>query len=348
MCGLCGVFGIVGPAEKNAFSMLSMLSQTRGKDSTGVGLIYQDKKKPPVVVKSVGGQETLAIDNPNLFDTRSWVTTEVGLLCIIGHNRWATVGEVNKENAHPFHEKNIIGCHNGTIPNHQMTHLGNHSYKITDSQILIKELGEGEDIAKLIEYLRGAWALTWFDTKKRKLHMCRNNERTLFVAKSTDGRALFWASESWMLTAGLSRAGVKFGDVLSVTADKHLIWKVGKGGVINLESSNEAVGGKSKYMDTWGLNHFLNPYKGYGKNNVVPIRKEKQEENSEDYEEEYVEIEGGGFIHRRLFESRIKDGCSNCTGDLTWEGRDQIVWADYQSPLCLDCADHLTSKEKVH
>ena len=97
MCGLCGVYGSIGKAEKHAFNILQMFSQLRGRDSTGVGLIYHNKKTKPVVLKSVGGQESLVTAYPLHFDQFSWSLDEENLVCIIGHNRWATVGAVTEE-----------------------------------------------------------------------------------------------------------------------------------------------------------------------------------------------------------------------------------------------------------
>jgi len=350
MCGLCGVYGVIGHKEKNAFSLLSLFSQVRGKDSTGVGLIYNNKKKPPIVAKSVGGQESLALDNKNLFNQVSWALTEMDLRCIIGHNRWATVGNVDEENAHPFHEGDIIGCHNGTISTYQMYNLDSHSHLLSDSHIIMKELGNGKSVEDTIEYLSGAWALVWYHIPNRRLHMCRNNERTLFVAETPDNKTMFWASEIWMLTAALSRCGIKHKPIASVMPDKHLVWTITKKGVVNLEESTDAVGGKSKYKHIhdrepwWGSWGYRSPKPS---KNVVNLHKQKGEEE-EDYEASYTKMGSNSFLHRSVFEKRIKDGCSNCTGDLTWEDRDLIVWDDYQTPLCLDCAEWLTGKKGVH
>ncbi len=351
MCGLSGAYGAIGKPEVGAFNTLQMFAQLRGKDSTGVGLIYANKKRKPDVLKSVGGQESLAIENTAHFDQLSWALLDKNLLCVIGHNRWATVGVVNEENAHPFHVKNIIGCHNGTIPVYDMRHLDKHNYGKTDSQILFEELGEGKSIADTVKFLPGAWALTWYDTKKRELHMCRNKERTLFVAKSKSGKVLFWASESWMLSIALARSGVAHEEILSVVAGQHLVWKQKGDGTVYLEEVNDAPGGKLPSLDKkWGIADWFRGNKNKKKSvpalpasqsNVVPIHAE------EDFEEDYVNTYGKRYLSRRRFESLIKDGCSNCTGDLSWEDRKMVVWLDEESPVCKDCADYLAGKKEV-
>jgi hypothetical protein len=174
------------------------------------------------------------------------------------------------------------------------------------------------------------------------------------VAITEDKRTMFWASEPWMLETALDRTGIKYQPVASVMEDKHLVWRIDAKGVIELEKSTDAAGGKYKPVireKWWGLNSWGGVSTKYplpAKGNVVPLPHIKEEEGEEDYEEAYAETSTGQFISRKLFEDRVSDGCSNCTGDLTWEGRNAIVWADYQSPLCTDCAEWLTGKAKVN
>jgi len=350
MCGLCGVYGFIGKQEKHAFGLLQMFAQTRGRDSTGVGLIYHNKKIEPEILKSVGGQETLAINNQEHFDQFDWTLTDEGLACIVGHNRWATVGLVNEENAHPFYTGSIIGCHNGTILPYSITHLDSYKYKLTDSEIIMKELAEGYHISEVVKYLHGAWALTWYDTKKRRLHMCRNKERTLFVVKHKEGKTISWASEAWMLNIALSRSGIKHEKVHSVVIDRNLVWKIKGNGTIELAEVQVAIGGKIRPWSSWGMMD-----KWFGGECLVPSKDEEKKKegnvvplHQEEFEEDYVNTYGRMWVPRRRFEHLTKGGCSNCTGDIGWADRKSLVWVDGETPLCVDCAEHLTGKAEVN
>lgn len=346
MCGLCGVYGAIGKQEKYAFGLLQMFAQTRGRDSTGVGLIYHSKKIKPVVLKNVSGQESLVVAYPYHFDQFSWTLEASGLSCIIGHNRWATVGVVNEENAHPFHVGDIIGCHNGTIPTHSMYQFDNYDFRSTDSKIIMDELASGRTITEIVEYLHGAWAFTWYDTKKKRLHMCRNKERTLFVAKHKDGKTISWASESWMLSIALSKSGIKYDEIQSVVIDRDLTWKIQGNGTIILDDVVHAVGGKVReYKSAWGgIGRMLGldeKEEEKPKGNVLPLYREN-------FEEDYAKTYGETFVPRRRFEYLTRDGCSNCTGDIGWDDRKSLVWVDNETPLCIDCDKHLTGKAKVN
>jgi glucosamine 6-phosphate synthetase-like amidotransferase/phosphosugar isomerase protein len=270
MCGLNGAFGDIGVKEKAV--------------------------QKPVVVKAVGGQESLATAHKAFFDQGNWTLKDHDLRCVIGHNRYATQGAINEENAHPFVFEDVIGCHNGTVYPYSLNHLDEHNHTRTDSQIIIAELGAGTPVKEVIEFANGAYALVWYDMKKHTLHMCRNKERTLYVVASLNKKTIFWASEMWMLVQALAYVGLtkEYDEVKRVEIDQHLTFSTERHNELHLRVS-PAVGGKQKPFRKvtptnenkgWWGSRVVNGFK----NNVTPITKNlpaKVETKETGYVEEY-------------------------------------------------------------
>jgi hypothetical protein len=124
---------------------------------------------------------------------------------LMGHNRHATVGAINDENAHPFEFDNIIGAHNGSLYKGTWEKFGKYN---VDSQALYSEM-DNKGVEALWKQLQGAAALTWIDKRDKTLHFLRNSQRPLFYATMNGGKTLIWASEDWMLYVAAGREGVK-------------------------------------------------------------------------------------------------------------------------------------------
>lgn len=192
MCGLAGVIGDLTIQHKDIFKDLMRVVSLRGVHSTGV--IAIDQKNNYKWAKEVG-------EPAYLFDTRRYDNAVNGNLSgLIGHCRHKTVGEISRNTAHPFDfpDEGIVGVHNGTLKNY---------YKLTDkvaskvdSEILYEHLA-ANDAQTTFSTIEGAWACVWWDNNTNKVHFIRNDERPLWFAWSKDAKALFWASERWMLGA---------------------------------------------------------------------------------------------------------------------------------------------------
>lgn len=175
-----------------------VFDSVRGEDSTGAAIIHNSGDID--VVKEVGDPFVLLTSNKFL---RAMRTPNK---CLIGHNRFATTGKVNRTNAHPFEAGDLIGVHNGTLKNKYA--IPGHVLYDTDSEALynhINDVGLEEAMAKV----EGAWALVWFNKEDNSINFLRNDQRPMYVGVSEDNKLIMWASESWMLTVAASRNNIK-------------------------------------------------------------------------------------------------------------------------------------------
>ena len=354
MCGLCGVFGLIGLEEKKAFSYLQLFSQTRGRDSTGLAVIPFTHAHPIKLFKELGGIETLVFQNQDVFDQSNWqVKSAVGGLCFIGHHRHCTRGAVTVANAHPFDLDNIVGCHNGTLSDSSLTNLPSYDKSLIDSQVILKEVDSGRPLKEIIKDVKGAWALVWWDKETQTLNMCRNDERSLYVAIVSEGRSILWASEHWMLDIALHKAGFgknKF-KILETAPHKHLIW--GRDTKYRIELK-DSLCAKSKDDTDWGdwiEEQMPTKRKLITESKVIDINKNKKRKRitykhpkdgkskREEFTEVYARTFNGMYIKRAEYEYLTKRGCSWCsvTDNVSWDQRENVYWCTADRPVCEVC-----------
>ena len=110
---MCGIAGCVGHEKAPEFVVSGLETlQYRGYDSAGVA--YQSPGG--LVIAKTIGKPSLLRDRLDLDEAN-----ETSLGVALGHNRWATHGEVNLPNAHPHtnESKTIASVCNGVIENHK-------------------------------------------------------------------------------------------------------------------------------------------------------------------------------------------------------------------------------------
>lgn len=193
----------------------------RGPHSTGAALVKRDDNKI-VMTKA-------PMPSPQLIGTQMYkdFIQTVGVKVLMGHNRYATVGEQTVENAHPFKFENLVGAHNGTLDSWAINRLDDNKSFGTDSEALYNSISKN-GVKKTIEKMSGAWALTWYDLETNSINLLRNTKRPLFYAYSEDRMTLFWASEASMLEWILGRNHMKIYDktIFLCDPDKHYRWAV--------------------------------------------------------------------------------------------------------------------------
>src|SRR5690606_1181998 len=173
---------------EKAFEQLLLMDVIRGKHSTGVATVSKNSKEVVVAKKAVSSLDF--VDMPCFRSALSGVSS-----VIIGHNRYATVGKVNNNNAHPFEFENVVGVHNGTL--NERYSLYNQSKFDTDSESFYSHVNQ-YGIEDAILNCRGAYCLVWYDKEAKTINFLRNKERPLYIAKVKDKDTVFWASEYWM------------------------------------------------------------------------------------------------------------------------------------------------------
>jgi len=221
MCGIVGVSGAISNKEKKAFQDMLIFSQVRGEHSTGVASVMSGNTGQTFMCKTIGRPDQM-ID----YDKRYDKVVDYGRKFILGHNRYATTGKISLKNAHPFNFENIVGCHNGTIPEYRLKELkkGPEDYG-TDSETVLANINE-YPLKDVFKRLGGAWAFVWHDRRDNSLNFYRNDQRDLYYCYSKDRKTLFWASEAGFLKAALARNGIEIGELFDVTPDFHHSWEI--------------------------------------------------------------------------------------------------------------------------
>lgn len=250
MCGIVGVAGNLSIKDDKAFRTMLVLDSVRGEDSTGVAVVNRQGRVS--VAKEVG--------NPfNLFDTKRYESAVRGFNTVmIGHNRWATSGDIIRKNAHPFEFDTLVGVHNGTLKNKYK--LDDAAAFKVDSENLYHHI-EKHSLEDAIGLLDGAWALVWFDKINFTLNMLRNKERPLYVSRSTDGNNIYWASEKWMIDVACSREGLNVSEPGLTPVDMHIEFpmdqqfNIGKPKITEVKSNFvpfvQPVGAGNNYNNGW-------------------------------------------------------------------------------------------------
>lgn len=202
MCGLVGIAGNLQYHDEVMMKRLFVFDYFRGTDSTGLAVL-NPKGEHEIVKRACN---PLDLFDSKQFDKALDARKAWGFL---GHNRAATLGAVNNENAHPFQYGDIIGAHNGTIDKESWKRLEEAAGIETsvDSAAIfaaINAVGIDETMS-LIEHGRtsttGAWALVWYDDKDQTLRFLKNEHRPLYLCTHAKSDRIAWASEWIMLRA---------------------------------------------------------------------------------------------------------------------------------------------------
>jgi hypothetical protein len=191
---MCGVVGAVSidtlsfPVEgwfKNALYVDGL----RGMDSTGI-IKVTSQNDVSIVKKALPPNEFLDLKATDKFFSGA---NKV----LVGHNRWATKGAVNHENAHPFVHEHITLVHNGSLFTHHSLKDGNKF--VVDSEAICYSIAH-DGAEETIKKLNGSFSLVWWDDQKKTLNFCRNDERPMYLSGTPDEKTCVFASEPEIIT----------------------------------------------------------------------------------------------------------------------------------------------------
>lgn len=241
MCGivLMGAKFTAGIRDVEFFEQLLFADTFRGPHSTGVMSVFKNEGVNAGIHTVI---RKAALTGPEFLATKLWdeVSTEkkpgvaINTFTItrpnimVGHNRWATRGEINAVNAHPFRHGHISLVHNGTLTD--QTLLPDHkSYEVDSANICYAIAKDGA--AATIQKLDGAYTLIWIDENENTLNIIRNKERPFHLVELSTGD-YFGASEEAMLMWILQRGKT------APTIKRHFECEVGVQYVFDITNGN--------------------------------------------------------------------------------------------------------------
>ena len=201
MCGHVGIAGNLELKDESTMKRLLLYDFFRGMDSTGLAGIRHANQTAQIA--------KVASHPIDLFDSKKFDKALTASACsaFIGHNRAATKGHVNSNNAHPYEFDHIVGAHNGTLSVQSHIALENslgETYEV-DSQAIFAHIAKF-GIHETMPLLQGAWALVWYDSVLNTINFLRNKERSFWYASTKDNRKILWASEWPMIHAAVTLA----------------------------------------------------------------------------------------------------------------------------------------------
>jgi hypothetical protein len=205
---------------RNLFTEMLLVDVVRGSHSTGAAVVLRNESK--ILVEKMAEPSQLLVGS----EPYKTMINNIGIKAMIGHNRYATVGEKNVTNAHPFQFDNLVGAHNGTIDQYALKRLDDWKYFGTDSEAIYNSVSI-HGLKPTIEQLSGAWALTWYDKETNTINFLRNSKRPLYYCYNKARTTIFWASESGLLDWILTRNHIDFDkSIFLCEEDQHYRWEL--------------------------------------------------------------------------------------------------------------------------
>lgn len=213
MCGIYGYVGRVKPGMERVVAILieelAISTEVRGIDSAGFFMVDENQNfwmkqaiRPRKFIKNVD-IEALVYGGAYIF---------------VGHNRAASIGTVNNDNAHPFDGRRFTMVHNGTVRNARLLAKKHKVIKkmegTTDSEVILRCIDKKGKITKQFLAKLNTYSIVILDKVTEILYFARDNSRPMFIADMRDalGVRFFASTKEIMVEAfihALGQAGIK-------------------------------------------------------------------------------------------------------------------------------------------
>lgn len=221
MCGIWGISdtgaGIDRRLLLKIIKKLMILSETRGKDASGIAVMHGGELN--VLRKAMSSHELLNDIQFVKYAEKNVLNTGFKNIWVTGHSRLVTNGtQYNPNNNQPIAKKHIALVHNGIIVNEdELWKNMPDAYKDyeVDSEAILEtfnyKFSQCEDagmaIQKTYQDLRGM-ASTIMLVQKGHYMIAASNNGSLYFAKSKDEKLVIFASERLMLEKLISEISV--------------------------------------------------------------------------------------------------------------------------------------------
>jgi hypothetical protein len=372
MCGLVGIAGDLSLKDEQTMKRLLIFDYFRGPDSTGFAGIEHGGKAN---IAKIASHPVNLFYDVRFRDALKGPSSKV----FMGHNRLATKGGINDNNAHPFHYGDIVGMHNGTLESRDKYALEEVLGKKfdVDSQALfaaIAELGVENVIPMLhagdLSANSSAWALVWYDQKDGTLNFLRNQFRPLWYGFEEGFKRLLWGSEWEIIDSAISTGGTTT-KVFVEPKTNYKYWpfdenvhykfdvnELKKGGNARPKPRCKSLKGKEPVTastGTTGANPFGRQSMGFhgtssstgnGSTTNYHGKSHKHTPGKTKEPVSFLHLMGdigspfAGWISPSQFEEWAKYGCSWCAQDLTYTDPGNTVFDREGIILCPGCSGY--------
>lgn len=242
MCGIWGISDMGADVSHQTLvkmiKKLMILSETRGKDASGIAVMQDDRL---CVLRKAKSSRELLIDNEFIkYLENNVLKSTSGNIWITGHSRLVTNGtQYDPNNNQPVAKKHMALVHNGVIVNEDELWSGlpenTREYEVDSEAVLetinyqYMKLGSAQEaITEALKCIRGMASVICLMQEGHHMIAASNNG-SLYQCSSKDGKLVIFASESLMLKRMISEVA-KLGDLI----DENSIHQIAPGMALHI------------------------------------------------------------------------------------------------------------------